>query len=170
MARRSKKNDNSKSRLDPMIIVALIGLIGTLLAALLASPLLEKWLSSEPSTASPAQNTTNGTPTVGNHIKINQTVTGTLYGSEAGVWIFSDGPAYVTILLDVTQFGSALLIVRDPSGVDQAYVDEQSPGVARLVNFFIPTDEDYTILVRNAQNEQVNYTLTVQDPLTPAPP
>ena len=28
MAQRSKKNDNSKSRLDPMIVVALIGLIG----------------------------------------------------------------------------------------------------------------------------------------------
>ena len=67
----------------------------------------------------------------GNHIQIKQTVTGTLYGTEAGVWIFRDGPAYVTILLDAMQFGSALLIVRDPSGVDQAYVDEQSPGVAR---------------------------------------
>ena len=43
-------------------------------------------------------------------------------------------------------------------------------GVARLVNFFIPTDEDDTILVRNAQNEQANYTLTVRDPLTPVPP
>jgi len=77
------------------------------------------------------QHATNGTPTVGNYVPINQTVTGTPYGSEAGVWIFSDGPAYVTILLDVTQLGSALLIVRDPSGVEQAYVDEQSPGVAR---------------------------------------
>jgi len=93
-----------------------------------------------------------------------------LYQAEAGVWIFSDGPAHVTIVLDVTPFGSALLIVRDPSGVDQAYIDEQSPGVARLVNFFIPTDEDYTIWMRNAENKQVNYTLTVQDPLTPPPP
>jgi len=33
MAQRSKKNDNSKSRLDPMIVVALIGLIGPSLLA-----------------------------------------------------------------------------------------------------------------------------------------
>ena len=101
---------------------------------------------------------------------LNQTVTGTLYQAEAGVWIFSEGPATVTIILDVTPFGSALLIVKDPSGVDRAYVDEQSPGIARLVNVNIPTSGDYTIWVRNAQNEQVNYTLTVQDPLTPPPP
>ena len=60
--------------------------------------------------------------------------------------------------------------MRDPLGVDRAYVDEQSPGIARLVDFFMPTDEDYTILVRNAQNMQVDYTLTVQDALTPVPP
>ena len=95
---------------------------------------------------------------------------GTLYGAEAGTWIFSEGPANVTMVSDVGPFGSALLIVRDPSGVQRAYVDEQSPGVARLVNFPIPTDGDYTILVRNAANEQVDYTLTVQDALTPPPP
>jgi hypothetical protein len=72
--------------------------------------------------------------------------------------------------LDVGPFGSALLIVRDPSGVERAYVEEQSPGVARLVNFSVPTDGDYTILVRNTVNEQVDYTLTVQNALTPPPP
>jgi hypothetical protein len=49
-------------------------------------------------------------------------------------------------------------------------VDEQSPGVARLVDFQIPTEGNYTILVRNPQNSQVDYTLTVQDALTPPPP
>ena len=63
------------------------------------------------------------------------------------------------------------IIVRDPSGVERAYVDQQSPqGVTRLVNFSIPTGGDYSILVRNTENEQVDYTLTVQDALTPVGP
>ena len=172
MSKRSNKNTNR--RLDPMIVVALIGLMGTIVAALIASPLLEKWISQSPSateTTSPSVGATAGsTQTLSKYIELNQTVKGTLYQAEAGTWIFSEGPARVTIILDVTPFGSALLIVRDPLGVDRAYVDEQSPGIARLVDFFMPTDEDYTILVRNAQNMQVDYTLTVQDALTPVPP
>ena len=169
MRKRTKSSTNK--RLDPIIVVALIGLIGTIIAALLASPLLERLLFAAPtnrSVSSPAS--TSDIPVTGNRIGLNQTVTGTLFYKEAGTWIFSDGPARVTMILDVTPFGSALLILRDPSGVERAYVDEQSPGVARLVDFFIPTDGDYTILVRNAQNEQVDYTLTVQDAQTPPPP
>lgn len=168
MRRRSNK------RLDPMIIVALIGLAGTIIAALLASPLVEKWLSpvptseaSQPSSTDPA---VSSTKTLGNHISLNQTVNGTLYFAEAGVWVFSEGPATVTMILDVSPFGSALIIVRDPSGVERAYVDQQkSQGVAVLVNFSIPTGGDYAILVRNAANEQVDYTFTIQDALTPVP-
>jgi hypothetical protein len=173
MRRQSKKNTDAGKRLDPMIVVALIGLIGTIIAAVLASPLLERWFSAEPANVDPQapspSTTIGGTQALGKPISLNQTVTGTLYYDEPGIWIFSEGPATVTIVADVSPFGSALLIVRDPSGVDQAYVDEQSPGIARLVNFFIPTDGDYTILVRNAKNEQVNYTLTVQNALTPPP-
>ena len=168
---RKRTRSNTDKRLDPIIVVALIGLIGTIIAALLASPLLERLLFTAPASqpvSSP--NATGDIPVTGNRIGLNQTVTGTLYYNEAGTWIFSDGPARVTMILDVTPFGSALLILRDPSGVERAYVDEQSPGIARLVDFFIPTDGDYTILVRNAQNEQVDYTLTVQDALTPPPP
>jgi len=174
MGKSTKKDTETNKRLDPVIVVALIGLVGTIIAALLASPLLERWLASTPSstaTAASISNTAaNGTQTTGNRIRLNQTVTGTLYYDEAGTWIFNEGPATVTIILDVSPFGSALLILRDPSGVERAYVDEQSPGVARLVNFFIPTEGDYTILVRNTQNEQADYTLTVQDALTPPPP
>lgn len=164
----------SNKRLDPMIIVALIGLAGTIIAALLASPLIEKWLSPAPtSETSPPSSTnpaTSSTKTPGNRINLNQTVNGTLYFDEAGVWIFNEGPATVTMILDVSPFGSALFIVRDPSGVERAYVDQQkSPGVAVLVNFSIPTSGDYTILVRNAANEQVDYTFTIQDALTPVP-
>ena len=175
MPRPSKKDQDTKKRLDPtMVIIALIGLIGTIIAALLSSPLLERWLSSTPvptNTAAPISNGTDiTTPTSGNHIGLNQTVTGTLYYDEAGIWVFSDGPATVTVILDMRPYGSALIILKDPSDVERAYVDEQSPGIARLVNFSIPDSGDYTILVRNTQNSQVNYTLTVQDALTPPPP
>jgi len=174
MRKYSKKNTDTNKRLDPMIVVALIGLVGTITAALLASPLLERWFTAQPSpVVTPAQtsSTTTGTQTSGNRINLNQTVKGTLYGAEAGTWIFSEGPAAVTIVLDVSPFGSALIILKDPSGVERAYMDEQkSPGVTQLVNFLIPTAGDYTILVRNAANEQVDYTLTVQDALTPPPP
>ena len=167
-----KKSKDDRKRLDPMIVVALIGLAGTIIAALLASPLLERWLTPADISPSPATSpATSNTQTTGNHIRLNQTVEGTLYFDEAGVWIFSDGPATVTITLDVSPFGSALIIVRDPSGVERAYVDQQSPqGVTRLVNFSIPTGGDYSILVRNTENEQVDYTLTVQDALTPVAP
>lgn len=169
-----KKSKDDRKRLDPMIVVALIGLAGTIIAALLASPLLERWLTPAVADISPSPASspaTSSTQTTGNHIRLNQTVEGTLYFDEAGVWIFSDGPATVTITLDVSPFGSALIIVRDPSGVERAYVDQQSPqGVTRLVNFSIPTEGDYSILVRNTENEQVNYTLTVQDALTPVAP
>jgi hypothetical protein len=180
MDKRSKKNTKTR-RLDPMIVVALIGLAGTIVAALLASPLLEKWIPppssvTETLTASPietsalpAGTSTAGSQVVSKSIRLNETVTGTLYYDEPGIWIFNDGPATVTIILDVSPFGSALLILFDPTGVQRAYVDEQSPGIARLVNFSIPTAGDYKILVRNAQNSQVNYTLTVQDALTPPP-
>jgi hypothetical protein len=174
MRRQSRKKTDAGKRIDPMIIVALIGLIGTIVAALLASPLLDRWLSAEPANADPqppsSNTTTSGTQATGNRISLNQSVKGTLYYDEAGTWIFSEGPATVTIVLDVGPFGSALLILRDPSGVERAYVDQQSPGIARLVNFSIPTEGDYMILVRNAKNEQVDYTLTVQNALTPPPP
>ena len=169
-----KKSKDARKRLDPVIVVALIGLAGTVIAALLASPLLERWLTPAVAGVSPylaSSPATSSTQMTGNHIRLNQTVEGTLFFDEAGVWIFSDGPATVTITLDVSPFGSALIILHDPSGVERAYVDKQSPqGVTRLVNFPIPTDGDYTILVRNAANEQVDYTLTVQDALTPVAP
>jgi hypothetical protein len=174
MRRHSKKNTDINRRLDPMIIVALIGLAGTVIAAVLASPLLEKWLSPQPSipdTPVPSTNATlTGTQALGTAIGLNETVTGTLYYNEPGTWIFSEGPATVTIVLNVGPFGDALIILKDPSGVDRAYVEQQSPGIARLVNFNIPTAGNYTILVRNAKNTQVDYTLTVQDALTPPPP
>ena len=40
MRKKSDKNAEKGKRLDPTIIVALIGLAGTIIAALLASPLL----------------------------------------------------------------------------------------------------------------------------------
>ena len=175
MRRKSNKNTNKGRRLDTTIVVALIGLAGTIIAALLASPLLERLFPAQPSpvtTTAQTSNTTGSTQVPDNkRIRLNQTITGTLYGADAGTWIFNEGPARVTIILDVSPFGSALIIVRDPSGVDRAYMDQQkSPGVTQLVDFFIPTTGDYTILVRNAANEQVDYTLTVQDALTPPPP
>jgi hypothetical protein len=191
MRKRPNKTKDKNKRLDPMIVVALIGLAGTIIAALLASPLLERLFSTQSSpvptlveasnattgtqtsqatTPIQASNTVTGSQMVSQPISLNQTVTGTLYGAEAGVWKFSEGPASVTIILDVGPFGSALIIVRDASGVDRAYMDQQTrPGVTQLVNFFIPTDDDYTIWVRNTVNEQVDYTLTVQDALTPPP-
>ena len=174
MPRNSSKNAGKRKHLDPTITVALIGLAGTIIAALLASPLLERLFSSQPSeVATPVQtsNTNSGTQTSGNRIRLNQTVTGTLYGAEAGTWIFAEGPATVTIILDVGPFGGALIILKDPSGIERAYRDQQTrPGVTQLVNFFIPTEGDYTILVRNAANQEADYTLTVQDALTPPPP
>ena len=54
MGKRSNKNTNTRKRLDPTIVVAIIGLVGTLAAALLAIPLLERWFASQPSQAATA--------------------------------------------------------------------------------------------------------------------
>ena len=192
MRRNSKKNADKGKHLDPTIIVALIGLTGTILAALLSSPLLERFVPARqtpgtaqadtttpitstetPQAATPMQglNPVTGTQLITTPIGLNQTVTGTLYGAEAGIWTFNEGPATVTIILNVGPFGDALIIVKDPAGVDRAYMDQQiSPGMTQLVNFFIPTEGEYTIWVRNAANEQVDYTLTIQDARTPPPP
>lgn len=168
------KSKTTNKRIDPSIVVALIGLAGTIIAALLASPLLERWLAPQSPAAAPVEitlaMTTTGTQSLGTPISLNQTVQGTLFYDEPGIWIFNEGPATVTIVLDVGPFGDALIILFDPSGVQREYVEQQSPGVARLVNFFIPTEGDYTILVRNTRNEPVDYTLTIQDALTPPPP
>jgi hypothetical protein len=57
MRKRSNKNAEKRKRLDPTIVVTLIGLAGTIVAALLASPLLERWF---PVGASQVSNLTTG--------------------------------------------------------------------------------------------------------------
>ena len=88
MRRKSNKNTNKGRRLDTTIVVALIGLAGTIIAALLASPLLERLFPSQPSpvtTTAQTSNTTDSTQVPDNkRIRLNQTVTGTLYGADAG--------------------------------------------------------------------------------------
>jgi hypothetical protein len=166
-----KKKGNTRKKIDTGIVVALIALIGTIITAVFASPavnrLIENWGSPE---AQPAESpsisenpaTAAVTGSAGNHIRLNQTVTGTLYFNEAGVWIFDEGPATITIILDVGPYGEAVLILRDPAGVDREYVDAQSGSEERLVNYTIPTAGEYSILVRNSNNTQVDYTLTVE--------
>lgn len=167
----NKKKGNSERKIDPAIIVAVIALFGTLIAAVFSSPainkLIENWGKPAEQAGTPSSSPINSETAVviGNqekHIKLNQTVTGTLYFNEAGVWIFDDGPATITVILDVGPYGEALIILRDPSGVDREYVDAQSGSEERLVNYTIPTAGKYSILVRNSRNSEVNYTLTVE--------
>jgi hypothetical protein len=95
-------------------------------------------------------------------IGIGQTVTGTLYYNEANSWVFADGPATVNIILDVGPFGEALLFLIDPQGVEREYVDAQSGSEERLMFYEIPTAGDYTIAVRNTENTQTDYRLSVE--------
>ena len=99
---------------------------------------------------------------VNNRIALNQTVSGQLFFNEWNDWTFSDGPATLNIILDVGPFGNGLIILLDPNGVQEEYVDVQVRGEERLVNYQIPTDGDYTIRVRNTNNDQANYTLTLE--------
>jgi hypothetical protein len=179
MGRRSNSNkDKDGKKRDPIIIAALIALIGTVITAILASPainnIIERWGVSTAETTAPLLNPSGTavitqTTNTGNYIQLNQPVSGTLYYNEAGVWIFSGGPADVTIILDVGPYGEALIILKDPDGVERAYVDAQHGREERLVNFNIPTDGEYTILVRNSLNTQVDYTLIVEDAKNPPP-
>jgi hypothetical protein len=167
----NRKKSNPRKKLDTAIVVALIALLGTLITAIFASPainkLIENWGKSDlplatPSSTPNSQETAAATGSTGNIIQLNQTVTGTLYYDEAGVWIFNEGPATITIVLDVGPYGEALIILKDPDGVDREYVDAQSGSKEHLINYTIPTDGEYSILVRNSLNSQVNYKLTVE--------
>ena len=62
----------------------------------------------------------------------------------------------------VSSPGTISLSGSDPQGVQREYVDAQSGGEERLVGYSIPTGGDYTIVVRNSLNTQVDYRLTVQ--------
>lgn len=95
-------------------------------------------------------------------IGLNQTVTGTLYFNEGNAWLFSQGPATINIILDAGPYGEALLMLFDPGGTQREYVDAQTGREERLMNYTIPDDGDYTILVRNTKNEPADYTLTVE--------
>jgi hypothetical protein len=57
---------------------------------------------------------------------------------------------------------AALLIVFDAEGVQRQYIEAQTPGEARLLNYSIPDDREYTLFVRNQNNTRADYTLTVQ--------
>jgi hypothetical protein len=166
-----KRKSSSRKKIDPAILAALIALIGTIITAIFASPainkLIDSWGKSDPQSATPTSLSINSeTPTATgsavNYIHLNQTVTGTLYYAEAAVWKFNEGPATITLILDVSAFGEALIILRDPDGIDREYVDAQSGREERLVNYTIPTDGNYSILVRNTLNSQVKYTLTLE--------
>jgi hypothetical protein len=81
---------------------------------------------------------------------------------EGHSWIFGDGPAVVDILLEMGPQDAALLIVLDAEGVQRQYVEAQTPGEARLLNFSIADDREYTLFVRNQNNTRTGYRLTVQ--------
>jgi hypothetical protein len=97
-----------------------------------------------------------------NRIGPNQTVTGTLYYNEGNSWVFSEGPATINIILDVGPYGEGLIIFFDPKGIQREYVDAQHGREERLVNYYVPDDGDYTIFVRNSNNTQVDYRLTLE--------
>jgi hypothetical protein len=95
-------------------------------------------------------------------IRLGETVTGTVFYNEGHSWIFGDGPAIVDILLSMGPQDAALLIVSDADGVQRQYVEAQTPGEARLLNYSIPDDGEYTLFVRNQNNTRASYTLTIQ--------
>jgi hypothetical protein len=97
-------------------------------------------------------------------IGIGQTVTGTLYYNEANSWVFADGPATVNIVLDVGPFGEALILLFDPQGVEREYVDAQSGSEERMMFYEIPTAGEYIIAVRNTENTQADYRLSIERP------
>lgn len=126
------------------------------------------FISPPPSPPSPTPNPPTPTdqpstePTLKQQIGLDETVSGTLYFNEANEWLFTDGPATVNIIVDVGPYGDALLMLLDANKVEREYVDAQGGREERLVNYTIPDDSDYTILVRNTKNEQTDYTLTVE--------
>jgi hypothetical protein len=63
------RKNSTKKRLDPMIVVALIGLVGTIIAALLASPLIENWGSPQPTVPVSPFSQTNTIDLIGNNIR-----------------------------------------------------------------------------------------------------
>jgi hypothetical protein len=121
-----------------------------------------------PGFLSTSTNNSSGATSPSDRIGLNQTVKGRLYYNEGNNWVFSDGPATVDIILDTGPYGSSLIILYDSTGVQREYIDAQSDGKARLINYHIPDGSDYIILVRNTKNTEVEYTLTVEAAESPA--
>jgi hypothetical protein len=102
-----------------------------------------------------------GPPATG-RISLNQTVTGTLFFNEGNSWVFSEGPATVNVILDVSHFGEALIVLFDSQGIQREYVDAQNGREERLINYYVPDNGDHTIFVRNSLNSRVDYRLTLE--------
>lgn len=112
-----------------------------------------------PQPTTPAQQPTSAP--AGQVIEVGQTVTGRLFGGEVGTWTVRGSSTPLDVILDVGPNGNALILVHDAQNIQTAYVDAQSGPEERLINFFVPDGEVYTILVQNSNNTQVDYELTV---------
>jgi hypothetical protein len=167
IARNIRRSNNTLNTTDA------IALLGTLLSAIAIfvtvlttnqNTPLQTTTPVQQATAKPQAIATN-TISSNDRISLNQTIQGKLYYNESNTWLFNDGPELVNIILDTGPTGDALLILYDPSGVQLEYVPAQSDGKARLLNYQIPDTREYALVVRNAKNTEVEYTLTVETAL-----
>ncbi len=97
-------------------------------------------------------------------ISLNSTVEGSVTGPNPGVWLFNDGPATINITLEVGPRDRGLLMLFDEFNGQLGYIDTpDADGKLRLENILIPDESNYMIVVRDANNDGTQYTLTVEE-------
>lgn len=101
-------------------------------------------------------------------IAIGDTVEGTLAAGEAHAWIFSDGPAFLDIVVEPADDLDAVIAVYDPDNVLIASSDREITAVNEEIrNLEIPDDGDYTIVVSDFFDNGGSYTLTLSEGTEP---
>jgi hypothetical protein len=97
-------------------------------------------------------------------ISFDETVEGTLAENEKHAWIFSQGPAFINIALTGDDDMDAILELYDPNNDFITSSDSTFTGeTEEILNFEIPDDETYTIVVRDFFADGGSYTLTVTE-------
>lgn len=100
-------------------------------------------------------------------IGLGETVEGTLEIDESHAWIFTDGPAFIDIVVEGEDL-DAVLELYDPDNVLISSADATFEGEAEeILGAEIEDDGPYTIVVRDYFDDGAGYTLTVTEAEAP---
>ncbi len=97
-------------------------------------------------------------------IGLGESQSAELAAEEAHAWTFSDGPAFIDIVVQGSDDMDTILELYDPEGALMANVDSTFAGGAEeMSGIEIPDDEEYTIVVRDFFDDGGSYEISVAE-------